>query len=508
MLMMGNRLDFIGPTVRQYLFETSVDRAVSGTVMSRMSIQKTMSSLSEIISLDTLMRSDEFAPLLAEFGRAEVKVALRLDLDDIRGVLKGRGISADQLKSGATAARVFARLEERVIMRPRQVFNLTGTILHTNLGRAPLAEEAIAAMVAVARNASDLEFDLETGRRGDRDQHCEGLICELTGAQAATIVNNNAAAVTLVLNTLARRKQVPVSRGELVEIGGAFRMPDIMARAGAKLVEVGTTNRTHVHDYESAISSATSLIMKVHTSNYRIEGFSKQLSEAEISAIAIAHDLPFFVDVGSGSLVDLGKWGLPFEPTVDQIIKSGADLVSFSGDKLLGGPQAGIIAGRSDLIERIKKNPLRRALRPGKVTIAALTATLQLYRDPSRLADRLPILKTMIRSVNEIGEVAQRLGFVLQPVLGNRFKIAVKPSQCEIGSGSMPMKTIESRALVMRPLVSKGSGRMVQELARAFRCLPVPVIGRVHDNAFWLDLRAGEDERALAQQFENLQVRG
>jgi len=481
------------------------DRAVSGTGMAGPSPKSDkVADPSAIPSLDRLLRSEEAAPLIEEFGRAEVTRALREDIGRLRQAASQRAVSAGELAPDAIARRAAAILDARAAPSLKRVFNLTGTVLHTNLGRAPIAEEAIAAMAEVARGASSLEFDLATGRRGDRDSHVEALISELTGAEAATVVNNNAAAVTLVLNTLANRRQVPVSRGELVEIGGAFRMPDIMARAGAKLIEVGTTNRTHGRDFEAAIGPATGLVMKVHTSNYRIEGFTASVGERELAGIVHARGLALFVDLGSGGLVDLARWGLPHEPTVAETLAAGADLVSFSGDKLLGGPQAGLVAGRAELIARIKTNPLKRALRPGKMTIAALAATLALYRDPDRLAERLPALRLFTRPVGELDALGERVRAPLGAALGDRFRIEVRPCHSEIGSGALPVEVLESRALAIAPASRRGGGRRLGRLGAALRALPVPVIGHVRDDALWLDLRTLDDERAFVSQLGRL----
>ena len=457
---------------------------------------------SELPSVDRLLTEDAIVSLVREHGRPLVLEAVRGALDEARAAI-GAGGAVTRVDLEAS---IGDRLRTMTAPSLVALFNLTGTVLHTNLGRAPLPEEAVASMTAVARGASNLEFDIATGRRGDRHGHVAPRLRRLTSAEAAVVVNNNAAAVLLVLDTLARRKEVPVSRGELIEIGGAFRMPDIMKRAGAKLVEVGTTNRTHLRDYEAAIGPRTALLMKVHTSNYAVEGFTATVSERDLAGLAGKHGLPVVSDLGSGSLVDMTRFGLPAEPTVREMIAHGVDLVTFSGDKLLGGPQAGIIAGRADLVGRLERNPLMRALRPGKLTLAALESVLALYEDPDRLAETLPSLGLLARAPNDIETQARRVRPRLAASLGDGWSVEVVTCRSQIGSGALPVDRLPSAGLRCTPAggARRGRSSKLQALAAALRALPKPVIGRVQDGALTLDLRCLDDEAEFVAQLDRL----
>ncbi|MGE0768629.1 MAG: L-seryl-tRNA(Sec) selenium transferase [Hyphomicrobiaceae bacterium] len=454
--------------------------------------------LNQIPSVDEILRSEISAAAISSYGRQAVTEAVRGLLDAYRRQVREQGGPA---KVRAEAAREIALAAEGQLVREakphlRRVFNLTGTVLHTNLGRATLADAAIEAAVQAMRQPVALEFDVDSGGRGERDDAIRALVCELTGAEDAIAVNNNAAAVLLVLNTLGTGRSTIVSRGELIEIGGAFRMPDIMARAGTKLVEVGTTNRTHFRDYEGAIDAETALLMKVHTSNYLIQGFTAEVPALELAALARREGLPLVDDLGSGTLVDLGRWGLRRERTVTDAIRDGADLVTFSGDKLLGGVQAGFVVGRRDLVQRCAKNPMKRALRLDKVRLAALEATLKLYRDPDRLSERLPTLRLLTRPVTELQALAERLSSSVEAAVGSHgFKVDVVSCASQIGSGALPLETIASVALRIAPSSGRrASGRDIEGLAAAFRALPVPVIGRIEKGGLLLDLRCLDDE--------------
>jgi L-seryl-tRNA(Ser) seleniumtransferase len=469
--------------------------------MARASPMSPKTRASPFPSVDRVARLPPVDRLCEPYGRIAV-------VDAIRVVLNAHRARKDETgRAPPTEAEIAGEVAERLKARGtpslRGVFNLTGTVLHTNLGRALLSEAAIRHAAMAMREACNLEFDLDTGARGERDSLVEGVLTELTGAEAATVVNNNAAAVLLVLAALAQEREVVLSRGELIEIGGAFRIPDVMRSANTRLVEVGTTNRTHKSDYENAIGPATAALMKVHASNYKITGFVAEVSEPDLAVIAHAHDLPLIVDLGSGSLIDLSLHGLPKEPIVRDAVANGADVVTFSGDKLLGGPQAGLIVGRKALIDRIRRHPLKRALRLSKITLAALEATLLAYRNPDRLARDLPTLRMLTRPRAEIEAQALRLQPRVAAALGADWRVAVRPVSSQVGSGSLPVDVIPSVALSLSAAKAK-SGLALKTLAERLRGLPTPVIGRVAEDSLLLDLRCLDDEEGFLNQIDQL----
>ncbi|HLY47249.1 MAG TPA: L-seryl-tRNA(Sec) selenium transferase [Stellaceae bacterium] len=446
-------------------------------------------------AVDRVLRDPTAVALVERYGRDLVVGA-------VRDALAARREAGEPATVDTIVASVAQALER--LMRPsqRRVFNLTGTVLHTNLGRAPLPEEAVAAATEAMRAPTTLEYDLASGRRGERDDHIAGWLIRLTGAEAALAVNNNAGALLLALNALAAGRETIVSRGELIEIGGAFRLPDIMQRAGTTLREVGTTNRTHLRDFADAIGPASGLILKVHTSNYEIQGFTAAVPAARLAELAHQHGLPLVEDLGSGTLVDLDRWGLPHEPTVAESLKAGADLVTFSGDKLLGGPQVGLVVGRADLIAALARNPLKRALRLDKIRLAALEAVLRLYADPDRLAQRLPALRLLTRPRAEIAALAQRVLPALALALDGSASVALGETKSQIGSGALPVSLLPSAGLALAPLAP--SGGALDALARRLRALPVPVIGRIEGGRVILDLRCLEDEAEFVAQLARL----
>ncbi|QJR09285.1 L-seryl-tRNA(Sec) selenium transferase [Usitatibacter rugosus] len=454
-------------------------------------------------SVDKVLGEATTLSLIERHGRTCVVTAVRDWLAEKRAdIAAGRPAAIDE---ATMASELAHRVARQVAPRLRRVINLTGTVLHTNLGRALMPTEAVRAVAEVMESFGNLEYDIESGGRGDRDDLIVPILAELTGCESATIVNNNAAAVLLALNTLSRGKEAVVSRGEQIEIGGAFRLPDIMARAGCKLREVGTTNRTHLKDYAEAIGPKTGLVLKVHKSNYAVTGFTAEVEEAELGALCRERGVPFLVDLGSGALVDLSRWGLPKEPTPRETLAHGASVVTFSGDKLLGGPQAGIVVGDKDLVAKIKKNPLKRALRVNKMTLAALEAVLGLYRDPDRLREKLTTLRLLSRDTAEIRALAQRLKPVFERALGEGVSVSVEECASQIGSGAQPVERLASAAIVLRRSGPKGMSPT--KLERTLRALPVPVIGRIADDALRLDLRCLENEAELCSLLDVIPVK-
>ncbi|MDO5290757.1 MAG: L-seryl-tRNA(Sec) selenium transferase [Pseudomonadota bacterium] len=458
----------------------------------------------DLPALDKLLHHPQAAALLAQHGHSLVADQARALLADVRAQALAGQLPLADVQPDALAAALHTRVAQRLAARMRPVLNLTGTVIHTNLGRALLADSALQHLLAVMQGPNNLEYDLASGQRGDRDSIVEELLCQLTGAEAATVVNNNAAAVLLSIAALARGREVIVSRGELVEIGGAFRMPDVMESAGAKLVEVGTTNRTHPHDYERAITERTALLMKVHTSNYAVQGFTRAVDEATLAQIAHARGLPVATDLGSGALIDMAAYGLPREPTPQEMLRAGCDVVTFSGDKLLGGPQAGLIVGTRQAVARIRKFPMKRALRMSKLPLAALEATLMLYLRPEKLAQDLPTLRLLTRPLADIEATARAVQPALQAALsvafGDAFSVQCVPLQGQIGSGSLPIERLPSAGLAVAPTAKTGKGRALEQLATALRQLPLPVIGRVAQDQLLLDMRCLEDAAQLIGQ--------
>ena len=425
--------------------------ATDESVVHGLGSDRAKASPQDLPSIDKLLRADAARTLVATHGHTLIATEARALLDGLRAQARAGELDSHALQTDTLAGALAARVNTRLAPRLRAVLNLTGTVIHTNLGRAVLADAALHHLLAAMAAPNNLEYDLASGGRGDRDSIVEELLCTITGAEAATVVNNNAAAVLLTIAALARDREVIVSRGELVEIGGAFRMPDVMASAGAHLVEVGTTNRTHPQDYERAINERTALVMKVHTSNYAVQGFTAAVDEATLAGIAHARGVPLATDLGSGSLIDLAHYGLPREPLPQEMLAAGCDVVTFSGDKLLGGPQAGLIVGSQATVGRIRKYPMKRALRMSKLPLAALEATLMLYLRPERLAQDLPTLRLLTRPADAIRALAHTLQPAVAAAVAPRFTVEVVELQGQIGSGSLPVERLSSAGASARP---------------------------------------------------------
>lgn len=457
----------------------------------------------KIPKVDVLLEDEAVQGMIEHYSRETVMEAIRLEMDKLRRFI---GSCEDEERALAQIDLLVSHVEMTVAAmhtpNMRMVVNGTGTILHTNLGRAPISPEHMRSIAAIASGYSNLEYNLEAGKRGERYSHFEKLLCKLTGAEAAMAVNNNAASVMLVLSSLAKGGEVVVSRGELVEIGGKFRIPDVMEQSGATLVEVGTTNKTHYDDYQNAITEETKALLKVHTSNYRIVGFTETVGIDELIGLAREHDLPIIEDLGSGVLIDLGKYGLTHEPTVQESIAKGADVVCFSGDKLLGGPQAGIIIGKKKYIDQMKKNQLTRALRIDKFTAAALELVLQEYLSEEKAVRNIPVLRMITEPLEEVDKGARSLARMLRRA-GLPAKIQVADCESQIGGGSLPLERIPSKAVVIRP-----EKIHVPELEERMRHLPVPIIPRTVNDTILLDVRTIDQRffKVITDQLKELDV--
>ena len=442
-----------------------------------------MYELRDLPGVDALIQDESLEVALNRFGPAAVKQAIRDIQKDIR---ESKRVPEWSINPSGYLSPIFQALDSQTY---RTIFNLTGTIIHSNLGRALIDPSIIEEITPLLSRPINLEYDLDAGSRGQRDAFVEAQLSRLTGCEAAAIVNNNAAALMLVLNTFALGKFVPVSRGELVEIGGSFRLPELMTKSGSNLIEVGTTNKTHVEDFKNVLEESA-MLLKVHPSNYHISGFSEEVDAKELAKLADSQGIPSCVDLGSGALIDLSRWSLPSEPTPQSVLSQGVDLVTFSGDKLLGAVQSGLIVGKKTLIDQIKKNPLKRALRADKLTLTILSKVLRLYEDPETLDQKLPLLKTLTTPLTELENRAEKL----KTAFSNKFSIETRENTVQIGSGALPDKTVDSLALVI-----KHEDMKPEDLLSKMRTLSTPIIGRIKEDRVWLDMRG-------AEPFEELRV--
>jgi len=441
---------------------------------------------SRLPKVDQLLLEPKIQHLVENKPREIVLESIREEIEKLRNKISQGNITEDELdiEIRKLPDLIEIRIQNKVRPRLRKVINGTGVVIHTNLGRSLISNKIIDNIVEIASCYNNLEFDLESGSRGSRYSHLEDIIKRITGAEAALVVNNNAAAVMLVLSSLANNKEVIVSRGELVEIGGSFRVPDVMEQSGAKLVDVGTTNKTHYWDYENAIGEDTAALLKVHTSNYRILGFTSNVSLEEMVKLGSKHNIPVVEDLGSGVLIDLSKYGLEYEPTVQESIKAGADVVTFSGDKLLGGPQAGIIIGKKKYIDIMKKHPLNRALRIDKFTISALEATLKLYLDEDEAIKNIPTLRMLTTSIEELNQNALLLQKKLMDNIDDTLKIDVVDDFSQVGGGSMPLEQIATKCVMIY-----SDEISVSMIERKLRQLQTPILARLYKDRIFIDMR-------------------
>lgn len=460
------------------------------------------SLLARLPKVDQLLARPELTGLISELPRSLVKDAVRIQLERMReDILAGNPLEEQALEIGAVARAAAERA--RGLARPslRGLINATGVVVHTNLGRSLLAENALQRLLELNRTYTNLEYNLEAGRRGSRYDHASGLLADLTGAEAAIVVNNNAAAVFLCLQTLAQGREVIVSRGQLVEIGGSFRIPDVMARSGAILREVGATNKTHLHDYEGAITSQTAMLLKVHTSNFAVVGFHKEVPLSELRELADRYHLPVMEDLGSGTLVDFSRFGMAKEPTVQEAVAAGADLVTFSGDKLMGGPQAGIILGKKELVETVRKNPVNRAMRIDKLTLAALEATLELYREPEKALEMIPTLRMIATPYDELRGRAANLMRRLNRLKLPRLKVSTREGASRVGGGALPLAAPPTRLLEVTV-----EGLSATKLEEGLRAGETPIICRLEDGHLLMDVRTllPGDDKLIAEALARL----
>ncbi len=462
--------------------------------------QKLLRMLPGVDQLLELCTKDSY---FAGIPKTVVINSIRTSLESQRKRILANDQSLDRqsLAESRIMKRVRNAAADAMAFNLKPLINATGVVVHTNLGRSLLPVEAIENLAPVAGRYSNLEYDLKAGQRGSRYSSVEDILCEISGAEAALAVNNNAAAVLLCLETLARGKKVIVSRGELVEIGGSFRVPDVMAKSGSILKEVGTTNRTHLKDYENALDEDTALMLKVHRSNYSVIGFTAEVSLKEMVGLGTKHDLPVMEDLGSGTFIDFSKYGLVKEPTVQESVAAGVDVVTFSGDKLLGGPQAGIIVGRKQIVDRVKQNPLARALRIDKMTLAALEATLRLYRDEDSAVHRIPTLRMLTMDIGELSRRAKRLADDLTAIGESRLEIHPIESFSKAGGGALPLLELPSKCLRI-----KIQGMSANKLESKMRHHTPPIIGRIEDDGFIIDPRTllDDDLPIIRTAFENL----